>query len=136
MMASDYVSNCEFQWCFPYTAFIVGATGCGKTVYVARIIRNHNKQCSQPLKSVLYFYAIHQKIYQELEEEFGEQTSFIEGTPEQYFESHDPKELENCLVILDDLGQELGKSSLLESIYSRMSHHYRFSVVLILQEFF
>src|SRR5256885_118048 len=88
----------EFEWCFPYTAMITGATGCGKTVYVADIIRKHTQMSAEPLKNVLYFYAIHQPIYQELEEELGDLITFIQGSPQEYFDTHDPKELEKSLV--------------------------------------
>ena len=135
-MDDNSVEYTEFEWPFPYSAVIAGGSGCGKTVYLAQIIRNHNKMCQQSLAGVLYFYAIHQPVYEEMEQEFGELITFIQGSPDPYFATHDPKELANHLVIFDDLQKELSKSDLLELIYSRMSHHNRFAVITVLQTFF
>ena len=86
------------RWQHPFTCIVAGPTGCGKTTFVARLLRNASAMIDPPPERVTWYYSEWQKAYENLADipnmrlEEGLPTSFDNG--------------KRGLVVLDDLMAE------------------------------
>ena len=85
------------RWQHPFTCIVAGPTGCGKTTFVARLLRNASAMIDPPPERVTWYYGEWQKAYENLDIpnvrlEEGLPTSFDNG--------------KRGLVVLDDLMAE------------------------------
>ena len=86
------------RWQHPFTCIVAGPTGCGKTTFVARLLRNASAMIDPPPERVTWYYGEWQKAYENLADipnvrlEEGLPTSFDNG--------------KRGLVVLDDLMAE------------------------------
>ena len=86
------------RWQHPFTCIVAGPTGCGKTTFVARLLRNASAMIDPPPERVTWYYSEWQKAYENLADipnmrlEEGLPTSFENG--------------KRGLVVLDDLMAE------------------------------
>ena len=115
----------------PFTGVISGPSGCGKTWLISKLIGNIREVTSPPITNVVYLYSVWQGIYDRLAEDgvvFTRDLGLIdelEGLRES-----------NVLLIIDDLETELSKSEELGNLYTKYSHHYKISVIMIVQNYF
>ena len=82
------------RWQHPFTCIVAGPTGCGKTTFVARLLRNASAMIDPPPERVTWYYGEWQTAYENLDIpnmrlEEGLPTSFDNG--------------KRGLVVLDDL---------------------------------
>ena len=115
----------------PFTAVIAGPSGCGKTWLISKLIRNIGEVTSPPIANVIYLYSVWQEIYADLQEHgvvFTRDIGLLD----------DLKSIRerNALLIIDDLESELSKSEPLRDLYTKYSHHYKISVITIVQNYF
>ena len=54
------------RWQHPFTCIVVGPTGCGKTTFVARLLRNASAMIDPPPERVTWYYSEWQKAYENL----------------------------------------------------------------------
>ena len=85
------------RWQHPFTCIVAGPTGCGKTTFVARLLRNASAMIDPPPERVTWYYGEWQTAYENLDIpnvrlEEGLPTSFDNG--------------KRGLVVLDDLMAE------------------------------
>ena len=113
----------------PATFCVAGPTGCGKTQWVGKLIRNH-QVFVEPLERILWCYGQHQPAYEELSRDLPD-VQFVEGLPEDWSEHIDPTH--RNLVVLDDLMQECGKDPQITKLFTQGSHHRKLSVIYIVQ---
>lgn len=111
----------------PFTALIAGPTGCGKTEFVKRLLQHQGEVISPPLEHVVWFYGIHQSLYDEIEN-----VTFVEGLPSNFREYVSGR----TLFVIDDLMTECGSDKKLTHLFTRGSHHYNVSVIFITQNIF
>ena len=89
------------RWQHPFTCIVAGPTGCGKTTFVARLLRNASAMIDPPPERVTWYYSEWQKAYENLADipnmrlEEGLPTSFDNG--------------KRGLVVLDDLFEKQGE---------------------------
>lgn len=120
----------------PFTALVAGPTGCGKTIFVGRLLRHYRTMTTlsdEPLV-VVYMYgqarpADYVPSPQLQIHWFHIKTAYDFDVS--LIEQHRPH-----LCVFDDLMTVLGDSKLLTDIYTKMSHHANFSVIFILQNIF
>lgn len=130
----------------PFTCILVGPSCSGKTVLLKKLI-DRNKFAHSKL---ILFYQTWQTIY----EEFPPKTEFfrfwLEKTNSE--KSHEGGEvfelenliknvtnnghLENVTLIFDDGLSLATKTYVMHEVFSRISHHYRINVFLIIQSLF
>ena len=73
------------RWQHPFTCIVAGPTGCGKTTFVARLLRNASAMIDPPPERVTWYYGEWQKAYENLADipnmrlEEGLPTSFDNG---------------------------------------------------------
>ena len=93
----------------PFTCVVAGPTGCGKTVFVRKLLES-DLIFPRPRK-VIWCYSEWQSAYEEID------AKFVEGLTE-----------EDCdLIIIDDLMVDL---------FTKKSHHHNTSVVFVVQNIF
>ena len=114
------------RWQHPFTCIVAGPTGCGKTTFVARLLRNASAMIDPPPERVTWYYGEWQKAYENLADipnvrlEEGLPTSFDNG--------------KRGLVVLDDLMAET--DSRVTNLFTKKSHHSDTSVIYLVQNLF
>jgi len=56
-------SPCMLPLCHPFTAVVAGATGCGKTAWVLRLIDNVREKTEPVPSRTWYYYGEHQSVF-------------------------------------------------------------------------
>ena len=87
------------RWQHPFTCIVAGPTGCGKTTFVARLLRNASAMIDPPPERVTWYYSEWQKAYENLAD--IPNMRLEEGLPQSF--DNDGK---RGLVVLDDLMAE------------------------------
>ena len=113
------------RWQQPFTCIVAGPTGCGKTTFVARLLRNASAMIDPPPERVTWYYGEWQTAYENLDIpnmrlEEGLPTSFDNG--------------KRGLVVLDDLMAET--DSRVTNLFTKKSHHSDTSVIYLVQNLF
>ena len=113
------------RWQHPFTCIVAGPTGCGKTTFVARLLRNASAMIDPPPERVTWYYGEWQAGYKNLDIpnmrlEEGLPTSFDNG--------------KRGLVVLDDLMAET--DSRVTNLFTKKSHHSDTSVIYLVQNLF
>ena len=112
----------------PFTCLLSGPTGSGKTQLVKKIIHNKNRLIDKDISKILWFYSEWQPIFNNLVT--LNKVQFIQGPP-----SYDLLIGEKPdLIIIDDLMNEI--SRFIMDVFTKLSHHLNFSVILIVQNLF
>jgi len=121
-----------FKFHSPSSTVIVGPSMVGKTVLALSIVRNANLMYTIPPVKILYAYGVYQKKFEELEAQLPNLT-LHHGLPSREAIEVLKSDYGNNLVILDDLMDEICKSSEMCSLFTREVHHGRISVIMISQ---
>jgi len=117
----------------PFGALVAGATGCGKTQFVKRLLENPEVMFNEAPESIIWCYGMHQPAYNEMAVTLPNIT-FVEGLPDDLEERIDPS-IRN-LVIIDDLMSEVSNNQKLTNIFTKGCHHRNLSCIFILQNIF
>jgi GTPase SAR1 family protein len=112
----------------PSTVLVSGPTGCGKTVFVSRLIKDG--MFSKCPERVIWFYNEWQKLYDELDSK----VEFRKDCDESFYDTLSP--LTTNLVVLDDQMSTIGDSKVLLKLFTEGSHHRNLSVIYIVQNLF
>ena len=115
------------RWQHPFTCIVAGPTGCGKTTFVARLLRNASAMIDPPPERVTWYYGEWQTAYENLD---IPNTRLEEGLPTS-FDTDDGK---RGLVVLDDLMAET--DSRVTNLFTKKSHHSDTSVIYLVQNLF
>ena len=103
----------------PFNMVVAGPTGCGKTHFVLRLIKEG--AFKEPFEKVYYFYCIWQKCFDELKD----QVEFVQGFPTEMLdnlEKHFPG-TQHVLCLYDDCFTDAASSTSLVEMFVRGSHH-------------
>ena len=106
-----------------FTAVVCGPTGCGKTEWCMRLIKNVDEMIYPRIKNVVFSYTEWQPSYARMDN-----VKFVDGLlPLSHCK-------ENTLYIIDDQMAEAGKD--ITALFTKGSHHKNISVIFITQNFF
>ena len=114
------------RWQHPFTCIVAGPTGCGKTTFVARLLRNASEMIDPPPERVTWYYGEWQAAYKNLD---IPNMRMEEGLPTSF--DNDGK---RGLVVLDDLMAET--DSRVTNLFTKKSHHSDTSVIYLVQNLF
>lgn len=108
---------------------LCGPTGCGKTVFVKKFLKNLDRMCDVKVERVIVYYSEWQPEYGD----FDKKVEFREGLPHSadYAGDSRPK-----LMVIDDLMRESSSGGSIVDIFSKASHHHSLSVIFITQNVF
>ena len=113
------------RWKYPFTCIVAGPTGCGKTTFVARLLRNAPSMINPAPEHVTWYYGEWQSAYENLDItnvrlEQGLPTVFDTG--------------KRNVVVLDDLMAET--DGRVTDLFTKKSHHSNTSAIYLVQNLF
>lgn len=111
---------------------ISGPTGCGKTVWTYRLLSDD--LFTEKVTSVLYCYGVYQSFFEKFKANISN-IVFEQGVPtrERIEKLNDGK---FHVVILDDLMEQILKSSEAQDLFTKYCHHFNISALFITQNVF
>ena len=112
----------------PFTINIIGPSKCGKASIVSNLLLHNGLIMNPPLKYILYCYSLYQSLFDYLKEKISN-IDFIKGMP-------NIEEISNCLLVLDDLGQECVDNKEIVNFFTVGSLHNNISVILLTHNIF
>ena len=112
----------------PATVALVGPTGCGKTKQMMRLIDMRDSVTKIPPVEVLYCYGAWQNSFSR------DDVTFIEGMIDP--EMDIPNDGLHRWLVVDDLMEEVMAKGLMNSLYTKYSHHKNVTVFFIVQNLF
>jgi hypothetical protein len=117
----------------PFTMVVSGGTGSGKTRWLMRFLEHSDEMCDMQL-TIFYCYGEANEYTLELENRGGVKTN--QGVPSEHQIKYEAmKSGGKLLLVLDDLLLNL-KSTFLDTLFTKGSHNWNVSVVLVTQHLF
>ena len=103
----------------PFTMNIIGPS----TSLVSDLLENTETMITPTPQKIIYCYSLYQPLFEYLKDKI-KNIEFIKGLP-------DIDEISNCLLILDDLGQDCIDNKDIVLLFIVGSHHRNISVILL-----
>ena len=132
---SDKVTNALFKFESPSSTVIAGPSMAGKTVLALSILKHSHLMYTIPPEKILYAYGVYQKKFEDLEVQIPNLT-LHHGLPSRDTLDELKSDEGHNLLVLDDLMDEICKSSEMCSLFTRDVHHGRISVMMLSQNVF
>lgn len=117
----------DTRWQHPFSAVVAGPSKSGKSTFVRQLIENRSQLIFPKPSRVVWCYTQQQPLYDQLRND--PEITFMQGVP-------DFSSLKNCLVIFDDMMQELKNDKSLIMLTTRGCHHLNISCIHIVQNVF
>lgn len=113
----------------PFTAIVSGPTGCGKTQFTMRLIKERQEKILPSPERIVWCYGIYQKEFDSLQKS-PNNVEFYDGLPNlNMFDG-----LHRILLIIDDFMHETDAE--VSQIFTKGSHHKNISVIYLSQNLF
>lgn len=123
----------------PSTTLVSGPTGCGKTVFVKRLIKDKMflDSNNRGIDRVIWCYgtAPNDSLIADIILQTKGRAEFYKGLNVDLIQNG-LDEKENNLLIVDDLMQEVSNSPAIANIFTKDSHHCNMSVIYVVQNMF
>ena len=113
------------RWKHTFTCIVAGPTGCGKTTFVVRLLRNASVMIDPPPEQVTWYYGQWQSAYENLD---ITKLRLEEGLPKSFDTG------KRNVVVLDDLMAET--DGRVTQLFTKKSHHSNTSVIYLVQNLF
>ena len=113
------------RWKHPFTCIVAGPTGCGKTTFVARLLRNASTMIDPSPERVTWYYREWHSAYENLD---IPNLHLEEGLPPSFGVG------KRNIVVLDDLMAETDDR--VTNLFTKKSHHCNTSVIYLVQNLF
>lgn len=111
---------------------VSGCSGSGKSHFVANLLRNKNTLFVTPPTNCIFVYKHWQPLYSELQRAHKE-ILFLDSLPTEDELKEKVHKHNHSLFICDDLISEIGSSSFISDVFTRLSHHLKTSTILLVQ---
>lgn len=118
----------------PSTFSVSGTTGSGKTSWVFKFLKHADIMFSNPPHKILYCFGVWQDLFDKMQSTIANIT-FHEGVPS-YSLLEEFADGNHNIIILDDLMADCVKNQDVADLFSRGSHHKKFSILFINQNMF
>lgn len=123
----------DTRWQHPWTSLICGPTGCGKTVFVRKFLRNLPAMSNVAFDRIVFYYGDSLDPDTAALQNSTVHIHFCEGLPQPDDYSND-NHLKKLLII-DDLMRESSNNTVVD-LFTKGSHHKNISVMFITQNIF
>ena len=111
----------------PFTALVSGPSGCGKSTLIYKMLTNI-PQCFDFVPSMICIaYSRNQSLYADIIKDCPIPVKLVVGLPKEL------KPPENALLIIDDL---MNENTTISEWFTKNSHHYKISVLYLIQNLF
>ena len=110
----------------PTSIILSGVSGSGKTTFLFRLLDEN--LFDAPPSRIYYFYGTWQPAFNN-----RENIEFFEGLPQSFENLYDGN---HNIIVLDDLQTDVTKSSAVENLFTRGSHHKNFTIIYLNQNLF
>lgn len=120
----------------PFSCLISGSSQSGKTSIIVKLLTQQDSLLDQPFDNIIYCFGVEDHEHYNFLREHLTNIKFIEGFPESDIISMFPKKYKNSCLIIDDLMLEIENSTVLQNLYTKLSHHLRISIILVTQNLF
>jgi hypothetical protein len=128
----DHLDYKHITFKHPFTCIVAGPSGSGKTLLIRRILKNSNlliSNLSLPI-NVLWAYGQYQPLNNVPIPNVN--VMYFDGLPNE----NELNDFKPDIIVVDDLMQELSKSSSMEKMFTKWSHHKNISVFFVVQNLF
>ena len=109
---------------------IFGPTGCGKTYFTHKLLRNN--MFTHPVSSILYCYGVYQDYFDEMK---ISNLEFHEGLPP-LEKVQSLKDGNFHIIVLDDLMEYIVKSVETQTLFTKYCHPYKITAIFLTQNIF
>ena len=113
------------RWKHPFTCIVAGPTGCGKTTFVARLLRNASGMIDPTPERVTWYYGEWQSSYENLD---IPNLHLQEGLPSSF-----DADKRNVVVFDDMMAETDGRMT---DLFTKKSHNSNTSVIYLVQNLF
>ena len=122
----------EFVLPTPTTILIAGPTGSGKTEMVSRMLRDSSGYFSEDIHEIRYHYGAWQERFASMRQE-DPRYVFVPEVPTM---ADLPDGSKHTVIVIDDLMEEVSKSTTTTDIFTKYSHHRNITVIFIVQKLY
>ena len=119
----------------PSCIMIGGVSGSGKTTLVHKILQHKEVMFKKPVKRILYCMSVDQPLYGKMMEDVPRLT-FHKGIPTQDVIDAFTNGTHHCLIVLDDLMEQVVRSVQVQALFTKYSHHKQISVIFVSQNIY
>ena len=119
----------------PCNLMVAGVSSSGKTTLVHKILKHKDVMYTRPVSKVMYCMSVDQPLYNEMRKDVPGLT-FHRGVPTEEDLDAFTDGSKHCLLVLDDLMEQVVRSVDAQSIFIKHSHHKQISVIFITQNIF
>ena len=119
----------------PCNTMVAGVSSSGKTTLVHKILKHRDVMYTRPVKKVMYCMSVDQPLYDEMRKDV-EGLTFHRDVPTEADLDAFTDGSEHCLVVLDDLMEQVVRSVNAQNLFTKYSHHKHISVMFISQNIY
>ena len=128
-MYDDEKQTVNIEFVAPFTAMMIGPTGCGKTHFTFRLLDALPYVSTERPKRIIYCYGAWQNKFSE----YVSRIKFVNGLVNL---EDIPDDGEHTVLVIDDLMTELSKSKEAVDLFTKFSHHRNISCLFLVQKMF
>ncbi|NJL55648.1 hypothetical protein HC928_10940 [bacterium] len=125
--------------CVPFTTplsiIVSGASQSGKTVWIAKLLKNKREMFTDEIVEIMFVYSVWQDIYEQMEKEIPG-IKFINHIPSKEEIEEFTADSAHRLMVLDDQMSNMSTCKHFVEIFTVFCHHRKLSTVLVLQNIF
>ena len=119
----------------PFTCMVSGMTGCGKTTWVQKLLKNKISTITPTPQRIVWCYSIWQPAYMEMMHTIPG-IEFVKGIPS-HIEGDDYFDINvNNLIVIDDQMSTASNNKQVINLFTQGSHHRNLSVIYLVQNLF
>ena len=111
---------------------VSGCSNSGKSSWVHRLIAHAKDMFITPPSKVIYVYKHWQELYDDLQKN-ATGVEFTDKLPTEEELKSMLKDHKHCLLVADDMMQEINSDNYASELFTRLSHHLGMSTILLLQ---
>lgn len=130
------MESLEFIPRLPFTAFLVGCSGSGKTKFYENLLLNWEKIFQVPIGKLIIVYSYYQNAYDNLQQFFGDKCQLATDLSEDMLDTSNVNSESCSVLVVDDLAWKLAENELLVQCFIGISHHRNLNVLFVTQNLF